>query len=114
MLSQEDVALLTTALDLSQTSAQNLEMIYGPQVVYNREVLQRWNVEVLAPLLEQSFTVDPLVVAVKELCAVCPSSSAQNVNTTWVVAEIFSNAVDFATQDYPSILQGAMLLHFIY
>ena len=45
MLSEKDVALLTTALDLSQTSAQGLEAVYGPQVVYNRDVLQRWNDE---------------------------------------------------------------------
>jgi hypothetical protein len=45
MLSQTDIELLTTALDLSQASAQNLEAVYGPQVVYNRAVLQRWNDE---------------------------------------------------------------------
>ena len=46
MLSEADVELLTTALNLSQTSAQSLEAIYGPTVVYNREVLQKWNNEI--------------------------------------------------------------------
>lgn len=45
MLSKADVDLLTTALDLSQTSAQALEAVYGPTVVYNRDVLEVWNKE---------------------------------------------------------------------
>ena len=46
MLSSADVEILTKALDLSQASAETLEVIYGPTVVYNREVLQRWNEEI--------------------------------------------------------------------
>eukprot|EP01043_Picozoa_sp_COSAG02_P032222 COSAG02_NODE_2145_length_9672_cov_1198.924266_5_plen_72_part_00 len=51
-------------------------------------------------------------MGVKELRAVRPSSSAQNVTTTRVVMAIISNGVDLATQDYPGIFHGAVLLHF--
>jgi hypothetical protein len=45
MLSEADVAMLTHTLGISQRSAENLEKVFGPTVVYNRDVLAKRNAE---------------------------------------------------------------------